>query len=345
MPLIIKGCNILKTESDAIIIQSNYRIWSTFYASQVKPSLCEVTQSCLPPDRRKKQLYVPNVHGTVETIFQMEFPDQIGNYTVFQCADNVTRYIILMDPLPEVKDVFLSQAIVQSLRRSIISMFQFLQKHGIGSVAMPILGMGKNGFPLELAQNITIQSIQMYMQNYDGNFCVTLVNSFKGLPLDMVSDEDNFQGDIENREQDAEIQALYQDFLMNRKIFLSQNIKESEESYGRSLQLLICKKYIHSEYELVNITKLNKNTIAKFRKGKTQKHRKAVQLRLALGMKLPLDDFCRYLWASGDNFPNDDRDTIILGFIRDGIYDVESIEKRIESCLGCKSKLIKEKDI
>ncbi len=342
MPLTIKGCNILKTESDAIIVQSNYRIWSTFYASQVKPSLCEVTQSCLPPDRRKKQLYVPNVHGTVETIFQMEFPDQSGNYTVFQCADNVTRYIILMEPLPEVKEVFLSQTIVQSLRRSMISMFQFLQKHNIESVAMPILGLGKNGFPLELAQNITIQSIQTYMHNYDNRFCVTLVNSFKGLPLDMASDEDNFKGDIENREQEAELQTLYQDFLMNRKFFLSQNIKETEESYGRSLQLAILNKYIHSDYELVQATGLNKNTIAKFRNGKTKKHRKSNQLRLALAMKLPLDDFCRYIWASGDDFPNDARDIIILGFIRDGIYDIDSIEKRIEGCLGCKSKLIKE---
>ena len=344
MPITIKDCSLLDIKADAIIVQSNYRFLIDFHVLQVKPALWEVMQSYLPVDHRKKQLYEPEIHSAAHKFFQTEFPDQIGNYTVFQSTDNFPRFIVVMDPLSKIKDVLASQTIVQSLKHSIISMLQFLQDHQIRSVAMPLLGMGEQGLPMELAQTITIQSVQEYMRNYDDRFRVTLVNSFQGLPQDMASDEEIFYGDIENQKQDAELHALYQDFLMNRKIFLNQNISETEESYGHYLQIAIMNQYIRSEYELVKATGLNKNTFAKFRKGETQKHSKDIQLRIAIGMELPLEEFCRYIWASGDTFPNDKRDHTILEFVRDGIYDRDAIDERVAGCAGSKSKLIKEKD-
>lgn len=116
-----------------------------------------------------------------------------------------------------------------------------------------------------------------------------------------------------------DIDELYQSFIENRKKYLLQHIRETEATYGRKLMLWIQKCYGFSVVQrLVEVTGLNKNTFLKFNSGKTERYDKANLLRIALGMQLQMKSFCEYVWASGETFPFDERDIVVLGYVENG---------------------------
>ena len=115
----------------------------------------------------------------------------------------------------------------------------------------------------------------------------------------------------------------------------------TEEEYGRQFMLAMQEQYEFSDYKLANITNKSKYTFVKFRKGITQKYSKITLLCIALAMELPLEDFCRYIWAGGEAFPCDDRDRLICSNIEFGMYDIDTIDEEIAYELGESQRLTK----
>ena len=242
---------------------------------------------------------------------------------------------------------------------------------------MPPLGIEDNVLRSEFATIATVEFVKEYLDSYGDNFEVTIVVANDGIPEDFVrtlsgydktgqmirgmnsnasniceaitllyeSGYDISPTYVHDFELIAEKDLWYTRFLQERNAYLTEYKNSTEEDYGRKLQLDIQAKYGYSSnYALVQITGLNKNTFSKFIKAETKKHDKAILLRIALAMKLSLEDFCMYIWATGDAFPYDDRDYLILNYLYNDIYDIEQIDCAIEDCYGMKQRLTKKSE-
>lgn len=264
------------------------------------------------------------------------------------------------------------------IRCIVFSILQFLEKLGIHSVKMPVFGLDTPYFSIEIKTLLTIEAVKAYLQLYGNPLHVTIVLSDNGLPEDLhircynetdrlikalaqiypdksydptaslkntVKQLCSHGFDIsENYQKElgliSKIQMMEKRFQQEKKAaIMHKQITEAE--YGRQLQLAMQEQYEFSEYALTKITGMSKNTFSKFRKGETQKHDKTTLLCIALAMELPLEDFCRYIWAAGEAFPCDERDDMICSNIGFGVYDIDTIDDDIIFELGESQRLTK----
>ncbi len=264
------------------------------------------------------------------------------------------------------------------IRCVIFSILQLLEKLSIHSVKMPVFCVDDLTFSLETKVILTIEAVKEYLRLHGDLLHVTIVLSNYGLPEDLyirrynetdglikaleqiypdlsydpaVSLKDTVKQlcshgfDISESYQKelgliSEIQMMEKRFQQEKKAaIMHKQITEAE--YGRQLQLAMQEQYEFSEYALTKITGMSKNTFSKFRKGETQKHDKTTLLCIALAMELPLEDFCRYIWAAGEAFPCDERDDMVCSNIGFGVYDIDTIDDDIIFELGESQRLTK----
>lgn len=264
------------------------------------------------------------------------------------------------------------------IRCIVFSILQFLEKLDIHSVKMPVFGLDTPFFSIEIKVLLTIEAVKAYLRLYGDPLHVTIVLSNNGLPEDLhircynetdrlikaleqiypdksydptaslkntVKQLCNHGFDISEDYQSelglmSEIQILEKRFQQEKQAEIKRT-HITEEEYGRQFQLSMQEQYGFSDYKLANITKKSKYTFVKFRKGITQKYSKTTLLCIALAMELPLEDFCRYIWAAGEAFPCDDRDRMISSNIGFGMYDIDTIDEEIAYELGESQRLTK----
>jgi len=84
-----------------------------------------------------------------------------------------------------------------------------------------------------------------------------------------------------------------------------------------------------SANKIAEETGMSRNTIKKYVEQVTEKPDKITAIRIAVALKLPLEEFCIAVWGSGAVFPSDDAERVILQCVCNEIYDINIIDSKL----------------
>ena len=129
------------------------------------------------------------------------------------------------------------------------------------------------------------------------------------------------------------VDALHELYLQNNQFFAEQKIGYTSEIYGKNQQYDIItetmKKRGISANKIAEETGMSRNTIKKYVEQVTEKLDKITAIRIAVALKLPLEEFCIAVWGSGAVFPSDDAERVILQCVCNEIYDINIIDSKL----------------
>lgn len=186
------------------------------------------------------------------------------------------------------------------------------QAEGIcaASVAFPLLGAAKNGFPVEIAKRIAEKAITEFLA--DG----------KMLTVYLVIMYDTAQ---KLNEKYGLYDRLWGYEKKLENAVLSSGADKSEfyrKKFGEYLY-----KYIPNNEQLANLINYDKSCISKLISGKIHRPKKKHVLAMAIGMELSDEDRYIFVNCAGYKYPEDKRDELIEELMLSGNRDFHSINE------------------
>ncbi len=369
MPLTIKNGRIFDVESDAVVIQRNYGFKDRVISKY--PELYDCTNPFRQINFNSEQYDIQqNPDEVKRSYYKIDFPKGLFSFgiRIFE-IDTFIKYIFIADQViwgyPSGGERFHRNTLIsiQMMRRCIKTILELAEDRGIKTLTIPLMGLGRDGFPIEWAGISTIQSIEEYLQESGDKLNVTLVISENGLPDELTCDEgfifpdymrylsmikEKELSDVSRStkailhnlyasglrmsdavnaqvEQEQNIMRIKKVFQSNRELYIMQNPGFSYEKYGQELQEDFFEKYtdnLHKKLSFLN-SPIIYTAIDNYRKGLINKLPKQIIIKLAIFMELPLYDFCHFIWATGDEFPYDSADYAVLEQVRKMKFNYE----------------------
>lgn len=355
MPLTYKKASIFDIVADALVVQDNY--YCSSFGAPVKDGYINFYNcfGLLRDNYRNETVkYEHDLRG-----FKQEFQDLIGkstcnNIMTFQLklfnSVNPYKYVITIDPVPlffreRAESGVITRLCMEILRQRIEFVLQFCEEYGIYSVSIPFMGLGINGFPLEWAAIITVQSINKYLSENNSNLNVNLLFSDLGLPYELfvkkTSDRDlnlafmqtfgNVYFDTSNKiitefmEKGLEVYPTLGYFEEKDTVFSyrkkfeaqykrSRTASDTLSFNGISFQINMLEENLEKPLmkKLLQNSEILASAVRNFLYGMIDKLPKPILLRLGISMGLSLFNLCYFIWMSGEEFPYDPTDYMLL---------------------------------
>lgn len=179
------------------------------------------------------------------------------------------------------------------------------------SVAFPLLGAAKNGFPVEIAKRIAEKVITEFLA--DG----------KPITVYLIIVYDTAQ---KLNEKYGLYDRLWGYEKNLEKAVISSGMDKTEFNKKKFKEYL--SKYIPNAEELANIIDYDKSSISRLMSGKTSKPKKKKNV-LAMAIAMGLSDEDRYCFVNcvGYKYPEDKRDELIEELMISGNRDFRSINE------------------
>ena len=178
------------------------------------------------------------------------------------------------------------------------------------SVAFPLLGASKNGFPVEIAKRIAEKVITEFLA--DG----------KPITVYLIIVYDTAQ---KLNEKYGLYDRLW-GYEKNLKNAVLASDKDKDAFYDEKIQKYLS-EYIPNAEKLANIINYDKSCISKLKKGRISKPRKENVLAMAIAMGLSDEDRYCFVNCVGYKYPEDKRDELIEELMISGNRDFSSINE------------------
>lgn len=242
------------------------------------------------------------------------------------------------------------------LKKCYVNVLECAKKHGIKTIAFPLLAAGNMGFPPVEAKQIA-ESVLNNRTMTEGLVQVLLVLNGKS-PADEVLDSDYMQyseeylseaeviADHEIRDQAEHIHKAYKAMMQDKQMWekLNREIEDYQLIHTGitkpQLLLEIFKNYldeyvrsddnnIRSITDLANKAGINPSHITRMYNGNKPISQPAA-IDLAQYMRLPPADFIRFILTAGKLFPSNDEQRVLWECVKRGIYDEKEIVSQQE---------------
>lgn len=235
------------------------------------------------------------------------------------------------------------------------------------SLAVPLIGTGKKGYPKDMAVKIAMEVIENFLSKYDMNIYFVVKNKSS-----FVNDKDlteKLEAYIAKNYQDnsAEVfvsnssfadsftvdSTVFGDFSVNKidfttvdktksvtNIFESENdINESDSIDFTKVLKTTLKKYKAKDSKIYKKSNIEKFAFARFKNNSDYKPKKEAVLGIAVALEMSLDETKNFLKQSGYEFSDKNKsDVIVKYFIENKIYNIFTINQMLfhfgESQLG-----------
>ena len=176
------------------------------------------------------------------------------------------------------------------------------------SVAFPLLGTGKNGFPKDIVRKIAENIINDFLLENNSLMQVYLVIT----PNVAENLSDNY-GEYKpsNEERFFMYKNKYQIELRASGL--------STDDYNRKRVEFYLNKYIPNRETVINTTDWDKSNLSRFISGKTLKPQKHRVISLAIIMDLNEEERFEFIYCTGHQYPVSERDKLIESKLSLGI--------------------------